>query len=75
MSPANLSDRVVKFAHLDSEIVDPVRAGLGALVAVGGSSPIPPRLIVLRHRPPGASGYGVRRLVELATQLSVRLSQ
>ncbi|HET6870844.1 MAG TPA: hypothetical protein VFH80_33340, partial [Solirubrobacteraceae bacterium] len=54
MSPADLSDRVVKFAHLVSEIVDPIRAGLGALTAVGGSSPIPPRLIVLRHDPPGA---------------------
>jgi leucyl aminopeptidase len=54
MSPANLSDRVAKFAHLDSEIVDPDRAGLGALAAVGGSSPIPPRLIVLRHNPHGA---------------------
>ncbi|MBV9803065.1 MAG: leucyl aminopeptidase family protein [Solirubrobacterales bacterium] len=54
MSPANLSDRAVNFAHLVSEIVDPVRAGLGALAAVGGSSPIPPRLIVLRHTPPGA---------------------
>jgi leucyl aminopeptidase len=43
MSPADLSDRVVKFAHLDSEIVDPVRAGLGALVAVGECSPIPSR--------------------------------
>ncbi len=53
MSPVDLSDRVVKFAHLDSEIVEPVRAGLGALTAVGGSSPIPPRLIVLRHAPPG----------------------
>jgi leucyl aminopeptidase len=28
MSPATLSDRVVNFAHLVSEIVDPVRAGL-----------------------------------------------
>jgi leucyl aminopeptidase len=54
MSPAGLSDRVVKFAHLDSEIVDPARAGLSALAAVGGSSPIPPRLIVLRHAPTGA---------------------
>jgi leucyl aminopeptidase len=54
MSPADLSDRAVKFAHLDSEIVDPVRAGLGALAAVGGSSPIAPRLIVLRHRPTAA---------------------
>jgi leucyl aminopeptidase len=49
MSPADLSDRVAKFAHLDSEIVDPDRAGLGALAAVGGSSPISPRLIVIRH--------------------------
>jgi len=55
MSPAELAERVVKFDHLDSEIVDPVRAGLGALAAVGGSSPIPPRLIVLRHEPPGAT--------------------
>jgi leucyl aminopeptidase len=54
MTPVNLSDRVVKFAHLVSEIVDPVSAGLGALAAVGGSSPVPPRLIVLRHDPPGA---------------------
>ncbi len=53
MSPTGLSDRVVKFAHLDSEIVDPVSAGLGALAAVGGSSPIPPRLIVLRYAPSG----------------------
>ena len=54
MTPAHLSDRVVRFAHLDSEIVDPDRVGLGALAAVGGSSPIPPRLIVLRHAPAGA---------------------
>ena len=54
ISPAGLSERVVKFAHLDSEIVDPVKAGLGALAAVGGSSTIPPRLIVLRHSPAGA---------------------
>jgi leucyl aminopeptidase len=54
MSPVNLSDRAVNFAHLVSEIVDPNSAGLGALAAVGESSPIPPRLIVLRHAPPGA---------------------
>jgi leucyl aminopeptidase len=54
ITPATLTDRVVKFAHLDSEIVDPVRAGLTALAAVGGSGPIPPRLIVLRHSPPDA---------------------
>ncbi len=54
ISPAGLADRAVKFDHLDGEIIDPVRAGLGALAAVGGSSPIPPRLIVLRHEPPTA---------------------
>jgi len=54
MTPAGLADRVVNSARLDSEIVDPASAGLGALAAVGGSSPIPPRLIVLRHAPPGA---------------------
>jgi leucyl aminopeptidase len=54
ISPVGLADRVVKFAHLDSEIIHPDRAGLGALAAVGGSSPIPPCLIVLRHAPRGA---------------------
>jgi len=54
ITPIGLSERVVKFDHLVSECVDPVSAGLGALVAVGGSSPIPPRLIVLRHSPPHA---------------------
>ena len=54
VSPTELADRVVKFDYLDSEIVQPDRAGLGALAAVGGSSPIPPCLIVLRHTPQGA---------------------
>jgi leucyl aminopeptidase len=54
VSPTYLSDRAVNFAHLVSEIVDPVRSGLGALAAVGGSGPIPPRLIVLRHTRPDA---------------------
>jgi len=54
ISPAGLAERAAKFDHLVSETVDPVRAGLGALAAVGGSSPIPPRLIVLRHAPPRA---------------------
>ncbi|HTX13288.1 MAG TPA: leucyl aminopeptidase family protein [Solirubrobacteraceae bacterium] len=52
MSPSELSDRAVKIAHLGSEIIYPGgELGLGALAAVGGSSPIPPRLIVLRHTP------------------------
>jgi leucyl aminopeptidase len=54
ISPTGLTERAVKFDHLVSEIVDPVSAGLGALAAVGGGSPIPPRLIVLRHEPDGA---------------------
>jgi leucyl aminopeptidase len=55
MSPTELSDRVGKFTHLDSETIYPGgEAGLGALAAVGASSPIPPRLIVLRHTPADA---------------------
>ena len=54
ISPAGLAERVGKFDHLVTETVDPVRAGLGALAAVGNSSPIPPRLIVLRHTPRAA---------------------
>jgi len=54
MSPIGLSERVAKFDHLDSETIHPGEAGLGALAAVGASSPIPPRLIVLRHAPPAA---------------------
>jgi leucyl aminopeptidase len=53
-SPTELSDRAVRFAHLDSEIIHPDSAGLGALSAVGASSPIPPLLIVVRHAPDGA---------------------
>jgi leucyl aminopeptidase len=48
ISPAGLEQRVVP-----TEVIDPREAGLGALAAVGGSGPIDPRLIVLRHE--GAS--------------------
>ena len=54
MSPAGLAERVAKFDHLGSETIYPDDVGLGALAAVGGSSPIRPRLIVLRHTPEGA---------------------
>jgi leucyl aminopeptidase len=54
ISPASLTDRVAKFDQLGSEAIDPVEAGLGALAAVGASSPIPPRLIALRHACAGA---------------------
>ena len=54
ISPGALAERAGAIPGLESEIVDPVQAGLGALAAVGGSSPAPPLLIVLRHEPPGA---------------------
>jgi leucyl aminopeptidase len=54
VSPAGLAERAAALPRLTAAMIDPVEAGLGALAAVGGSSPIPPRLIVLRHQPPGA---------------------
>jgi leucyl aminopeptidase len=54
ISPATLAERAAAIPGLEAESVDPVRAGLGALAAVGASSPAPPLLIVLRHEPPGA---------------------
>jgi leucyl aminopeptidase len=55
ISPAALAERAASFPGLDAELVDPRQAGLGALVAVGGSSPASALLIVLRHTPPGAA--------------------
>jgi leucyl aminopeptidase len=54
VSPAGLADRAAAVPGLRTEIIDPTEAGLGALVAVGGSSPDPPLLLVLRHEPAGA---------------------
>ncbi len=54
MSPAGLAERAAAVPGISTEIVDAGDAGLGALAAVGGSSPIEPRLIVLRYRPAGA---------------------
>jgi leucyl aminopeptidase len=54
VSPAGLADRAAAVPRLRTEIIDPVEAGLGALAAVGQSSPDPPLLLVLRHEPPGA---------------------
>ncbi|HEY8625395.1 MAG TPA: leucyl aminopeptidase family protein [Solirubrobacteraceae bacterium] len=54
VSPAALAERAAAFGRLAAEIIDPAEAGLGALAAVGASSPAPPLLLVLRHRPPGA---------------------
>jgi leucyl aminopeptidase len=54
VSPAGLAERAAAFAGLAAETIDPGEAGLGALAAVGASSPAPPLLLVLRHDPPGA---------------------
>jgi leucyl aminopeptidase len=54
MSPSSLADRAVAFPRLAADVIDPAEAGLGALVAVGASSPARPLLLVLRHEPPGA---------------------
>jgi leucyl aminopeptidase len=54
LTPAALAERAAAVPRLRCETIAPTAAGLGALAAVGGSSPIDPVLIVLRHEPPGA---------------------
>ncbi len=54
ISPAGLAERAGELPGVVMQTIDPAEAGLGALAAVGGSSPIAPRLIVLRHQPPSA---------------------
>jgi leucyl aminopeptidase len=54
VSPAGLAERAAALPGLRSEVIDARQAGLGALAAVGGGSPIDPVLIVIRHEPPGA---------------------
>jgi leucyl aminopeptidase len=54
VSPAGLAERAAALPGLRTEVIDARQAGLGALAAVGGSSPIDPLLIVIRHEPPGA---------------------
>jgi leucyl aminopeptidase len=54
LSPAGLAERAGAVPRLSIELIDPAEAGLGALAAVGGSSPAEPLLLVLRHEPPGA---------------------
>ncbi|HET8757348.1 MAG TPA: leucyl aminopeptidase family protein [Solirubrobacteraceae bacterium] len=56
VSPAGLAERAAALPGLRTEVIDARRAGLGALAAVGGSSPIDPVLIVIRHDPAGAPG-------------------
>jgi leucyl aminopeptidase len=54
VSPAGLAERAAAFPGLHAEVIDPDEAGLGALAAVGASSPARPLLLVLRHQPAGA---------------------
>jgi leucyl aminopeptidase len=54
MSPARLAEAAAAVPRVAVEVLDAAESGLDALAAVGGSSPIPPRLIVLRHDPAGA---------------------
>jgi leucyl aminopeptidase len=54
ISPAGLAERAAAVPDVATEVIDAGEAGLGALAAVGGSGPIAPRLIVLRHEPPEA---------------------
>jgi leucyl aminopeptidase len=63
VSPAGLADRAATVPRLRTEIIDPAEAGLGALAAVGRSSPVPPLLLILRHEPPvGVGGSDSPRL-------------
>ena len=54
ISPAGLAQRAAEVPRLHAQTIDPTEAGLGALAAVGASSPERPLLLVLRHEPPGA---------------------
>ena len=54
ITPAGLAERAAAFPRLEAETIDPAEAGLGALAAVGASSPARPLLLVLRHEPAGA---------------------
>ncbi len=55
MSPSGFAERAAAFPRLVAELIDPVEAGLGALAAVGASSPARPLLLMLRHKPTGTS--------------------
>jgi leucyl aminopeptidase len=54
-TPAGLAERATALnGRLRVEVVDPVQAGLNALVAVGAGSPESPVLLVLSHEPANA---------------------
>lgn len=54
VSPSGLAERAAALARVTVEAIDASQAGLGALAAVGGSSPQRPLLLVLKHEPAGA---------------------
>ena len=54
VSPTGLAERAAALPRLSVQTIDPGEAELGALAAVGASSPVRPLLLVLRHEPPGA---------------------
>jgi len=63
--PDALASRALDMAEkfgLSSEVIDDQQAselGLRALLAVGAGSAVAPRLVILEHRPPGATGSPV----------------
>jgi leucyl aminopeptidase len=54
VTPASLAERAQALPGVAVEVIDASPRALPALAAVGGSSDIPPRLIVLRHEPAAA---------------------
>src|SRR3954469_19967959 len=54
VSPTGLAERAAALPGLRTEAIDARASGLGALAPGGGSIPIDPVLIVIRHEPPGA---------------------
>jgi leucyl aminopeptidase len=54
ISPGALAERAAALPQVTAETIDPFEARLGALAAVGSSSPARPLLIVLRHEPADA---------------------
>lgn len=54
VSPSGLAERAAALPRVTVEAIDASQAGLGALAAVGGSSPQRPLLLVLKHEPAGA---------------------
>ncbi|HWT21884.1 MAG TPA: leucyl aminopeptidase family protein, partial [Solirubrobacteraceae bacterium] len=65
VTPAGLAERAQEIPGLRAEVLDAGAEGLGALAAVGGSSTVAPRLIVLRHEPAEAAAAPAGRRLAL----------